>query len=224
MKLYNEVFKFSDGRQIVITQENWDIGYALQEEQLKAKERKFEDASLQYFSEKIWPVLFAPSSGDIPSLEEAFRMATEAPADLDGWYKTVQKINSKWFTYLNHHEDVTVSFSDGSTVVVHDGNVPSIILKLNDLERDAVFINPRDTAGKQAYAVTFYSKFAACSTGDVLSEDEARLLPSEEQDKWYVAVKTVNPHWYEAVVAAQEEYLSAHAAELKKKQRVKPKK
>lgn len=198
MKLRIEDFKFSDGKSIQVSQENWDISMALSEMQRQAKAEPLEDDRLQYFRENIYPVLAACSVGSFPSLEETYGILESKPADVDRWYRLVQDVNPLWFQFHFHNEDQTVEFSDGTKLIVHDANVPSVIMKLRDLETFASE-NPLPEMHKQVFRMTFYARFAACSSGQVPTEEEARNWPSPETNKWYEAVKTVNPHFYDGM-------------------------
>jgi len=66
---------------------------------------------------------------------------------------------------------------------------------------------------------SFYSKLAACSTGDVPTEEEAYLMPSVEREKWYAAVRNVNPQWFVAIDALVKKVEDAEAAEEKKRKK-----
>lgn len=188
----------------------------LSEEQRKAVETPFEDNRLQYFREKIYPVLFAPSSGDVPDLAEAYQMLETMPDQLDRWYMSVQRINSEWFTYLDHNAEEEVIFSDGTKLMVHDGNVPSAIMRIRDLEQEAQD-KPHDDLKKQVFRATFYPKLAACSNGgSVPDEETARTMPTAETNMWYESVCRVNPHWFQVLHDLKKE---VDAQELKKKRK-----
>lgn len=218
-KLKTEEITFSNGKHLTISQENWDISVTLSEEQRKAAENPLEDKRLQYFREKIYPVLFAPSSGDVPDLNEAYRMLETAPIDLDRWYMTVQEVNSGWFSYLNHNPEEEVVFSDGTKLMVHDGNVPTAIMRIRDLE-EAAQDKPYDDLKKQIFRSTFYPKLAACSNGgNVPDEETARTMPSIETNIWYEAVNRVNPHWFQAMHELKKEVDAVQLKKNKKRQR-----
>jgi hypothetical protein len=97
--------------------------------------------------------------------------------------------------------------------------------RLGDLENDAIARNlaelaqhngnpfTKDEERARSFRVGFYPKMAACSTGDIPSEDEALHMPSAELDKWWTAAKECNPRWFE--VFKDIEKMSE--SELKKK-------
>lgn len=215
MKLRTEEVKLKNGKTITITEENWAISMTLSEERRKAIEKPLEDGRLQYFREEIYPLLSAPASGDVPSLEAAYAMVEDAPAELDEWYEAVQRINPNWFQWLQHHDTEKVVFSDESSLYVTDGNVPSGFMKIRDLENSTP-LNDEDTRA-QIFRMVFYPKLAACSIGDVPSVIEARdAMPTDELNKWYEAVCRVNPHWFKAL---QDLQVESEAETLKKKRR-----
>src|SRR3990167_2309609 len=173
MKLRIEKFLFSDGQTIEVSAENWDISMALNEAQRQAKKKPLEDARLQYFRENIYIVLASCSSGPVPDLSTAYAMLETNPADLDGWYRLVQEINAGWFAFHDHNPDETVIFSDETKLMIRDGNLPSVIVKLWDMEAWAQ-ANPLPEIHKQVFRSTFYPKMAACSSGQVPEEEAAR--------------------------------------------------
>jgi hypothetical protein len=213
MKLRTEEVKFKNGKTITITQENWDVSMMLSEEQRKAAENPLENKRLQYFREKLYPVLFAPSSGDVPAMDEVYAMLETSPDDLNEWYKAVQRINPGWFQWLHHHDSEAVTFSDETALYVVDANVPVGIMKIRDMEEIAQD-HPADSVIKQIFRSTFYPKLAACSFGEVPDEESARLMPTEETNKWYEAVCRVNPHWFKPLLDLKAE---VDAQEIKKK-------
>ena len=213
MKLLTEVLTFENKKKLTVSQSNWDISMTLEEEQRKALENPNEDKRLQYFREKIYPVIFSPSSGNVPGLEEAYRMIENAPGDLDKWYLAVQKLNPEWFTWHNHNLTEEIVFSDKSKLLVVDGNVPTGIMRIRDLEEYAQE-NPLDDLKKQVFRMQFYPKLAGCSLGDVPDEETARTMPTAEINRWYEAVNRVNPHWFAGLLELSKE---AQAAQLKKK-------
>ena len=215
MKLNTKEYTFKDGKAIVISQESWDVSMTLSEEQRKAVDSPLDDKRMQFFREKIYPVLFAPASGDVPSMEESYAMLETNPADLDGWYKTCQIINPTWFTHTRHNESEEVVFSDGSTVTVNDGNVPSAIMRIRDLEEYAGE-HPAENLIGQVFRSTFYPKLAACSSGDVPDEDTARKMPTVETNKWYEAVNRVNPQWFQSLHDLKDQ---VDAEQIKKKRK-----
>ncbi len=105
-----------------------------------------------------------------------------------------------------------VVFSDGSVLIVQEESWDCAML-LEEMERQARE-NPSDDPKTQLFRQMFYPKLAACSSGDVPSEEEARAMPSEQLDKWYEAAKRVNPKWFAAIVALTKE---AEKAEEKKR-------
>ena len=110
-----------------------------------------------------------------------------------------------------------VVFSDGSNLVVSESNW-DIAMKLSQLENQAQD-NPHENNDIQLFRVAFYPKLVACVVkGDAPTEEEARSMPETELDKWYMAVKEMNPKWFAAVDEAVSE---ADQAKKKKRRRMK---
>lgn len=106
-----------------------------------------------------------------------------------------------------------VVFSDGSCLTVSQESW-DIAMRLEEMERVARE-EPLPDVKAQIFREMFYPKLAACSSGDVPTEEEARAMPSEELDKWYEAVKRVNPKWFVVFDVLTEE-----AKKEEKKRRV----
>lgn len=64
---------------------------------------------------------------------------------------------------------------------------------------------PASMIRKHNYSATIYPKLAACSTGDVPSEEEALRMPVSELNRWYLAAKNVNPDWFRIFEEIAEE-------------------
>jgi len=92
-----------------------------------------------------------------------------------------------------------VTFRDKKQVTVSEENwnIGTLLTKLNE---DAAK-EPVDNVNDQVFRQVFYPKLAACSSGDVPSEEEAKQMPSMELDKWYEAVRRVNPQWFAGIDA-----------------------
>jgi hypothetical protein len=55
---------------------------------------------------------------------------------------------------------------------------------------------PTKLQKRQNFRLAIYPKMAACSSGDVLNEEEAHKMPASELNKWYNAAKFCNPDWF----------------------------
>lgn len=111
-----------------------------------------------------------------------------------------------------------VIFSDGSCLTVSEENWDTA-MRLSELESEAQAA-PLEDPRAQLFHSMFYPKLAACSSGDVPTEVEARQMPSAELDKWYAVVKRLNPQWFAVIDALTKE---AQAAEKKRRHRKRPK-
>jgi len=87
-----------------------------------------------------------------------------------------------------------VKFRDGSQLIVYEENqvIAEYILELEQ-EADA---NPHQDAARQLFRKVFYSKLVACSAGDVPTDEQARIMPAVELNKWIAAVRRINPSWF----------------------------
>jgi hypothetical protein len=203
MQVQSFEYQFRDGRVITITQENWEIGTRLSVLRQNAKEQLTGDARVDYFRQNFWPLLSAGASGQMPTVDEAYAMLETDPEQIDDWYKFTQSVSPDWFVIKHHNDPKDVVFTDGSKLTVIDANIPSVIMKLFDLEAEAN-ANPHTDLNKQVFRMSFYVRMKACSIGNVPTEDEARTWRSSETDKWYQAVNQVNPHFFEQLIALQE--------------------
>ena len=95
----------------------------------------------------------------------------------------------------------TVTFRDGTTLTVMEANW-AVSIKLTDLEEQARQ-NPHPDAVTQKLKSNVYPKLAACSLGEhIPTLEETAAMPSRELDKWFLAVKRMNPDWFEMADAA----------------------
>lgn len=105
-----------------------------------------------------------------------------------------------------------VKFRDGTELTVTEANW-AVSIKLQELEEQANK-NPPEDAKLRAFSLALYPKLLACSSGIVPSMEEALEMPSTELDKWYFAVKRINPDWFTALDEAE-----AKEAALEKKEK-----
>jgi len=96
----------------------------------------------------------------------------------------------------------TVEFRDGTKITVTEENWDiGTRLELMERElRESKGVTPEEYARR-----SLYNRMAACSSGDVPTEAEARQWPSAELDKWYFAAKRINPGWFAAFDAAVDQ-------------------
>lgn len=104
-----------------------------------------------------------------------------------------------------------VEFRDNTSVTVTERNWETDA-RIVALETEAEQ-NPLEDQQRQFFHLYVYPKLAACSTGDVPSEEDAYDMPSGEREKWWDAAKRVNPKWF----APMEEAAEKITAEMLKK-------
>ena len=69
-------------------------------------------------------------------------------------------------------------------------------MRLQALEKQAIE-NPVADMDQQTFNKGLYPKLLACSSGDVPTLEDALQMPSTELDKWFFAVKRLNPDWFD---------------------------
>jgi hypothetical protein len=121
-----------------------------------------------------------------------------------------------------------VEFRDGTKLTVTeatweaDMRVGTMELKAQERSKELVISKGENLVEADISWMTFfrdfYPKLAACSTGNVPTEEEAYNMPSEERDKWYAAAHNVNPLWFKALDAVLKS-LNTSEKEQKKKRR-----
>jgi len=103
IKPKTQVVKFSDGSQLEISEENWDIAGILNRLEEEARELPpLEDINSQIFRLRFYPRMKAAVvKGEIPTEEEARKMPS---AQLDLWYRAVYELNPHWWAGDNAAE------------------------------------------------------------------------------------------------------------------------
>ena len=221
-------FTFSDGRQVVVHEANWDIATekSAQESQARTDKAKLNgsgdpakaklygsgDPALLYFREMIYPYLGPCTSGMVPSVEDAMQLPS---ADLDGWLEVVRVVNSDWLPPTEETEE-SIEFRDGSKLTVLPTTRPSVLMRLQRLELQADQGTPETTVTAETFRLLYYPKMAGCSIGDVPTLEAARDLPESELDKWYGAVRRVNPSLFRPLEQMAEANQAAMEATEKK--------
>lgn len=103
-----------------------------------------------------------------------------------------------------------VTFRDGTELTVMEANWAAT-MRLQELEERAGE-TPLADIQEQIFNLAIYPKLVACSSGTIPTLQEALAMPTSELDKWYFAVKRINPTWFEALEEAsrknREEYLA----------------
>ncbi len=127
-----------------------------------------------------------------------------------------------------------LEFRDGTSLTVSEATWLEDT-KLLELEDQARLVNDAETKAAegreltrleqkvQFFRLNIYPKMAACSTGDVPSEEEARSMPSSELNHWYAACKRVNPDWFSVFEQNMNQTAEQLAAEQKKSGKKPPK-
>jgi hypothetical protein len=191
-------FKFSDGRQVIVQEANWDIAAVRDRivEEVIARRGELKekgDPELLYFHEFYYSSLASCSTGDVPDLQSAFHLPAD---DLDGWYQAVMDTNPQWFLETDQSAQEVVTFRDGRTLTVISANRPSVVMRRLHLETEAER-NAPDKRKIDVFAWYIYPRLAGCTVGDIPSADELRReWPEAEIYKWTDAAKRVNPRWF----------------------------
>jgi hypothetical protein len=90
-----------------------------------------------------------------------------------------------------------VIFRDKTRIVVSEENWETGV-RLIRLQKEASNSDKKhDDLEKEYFRIYTYPKLrAAVTEGTPPTEEEARRMPSKELDKWYTAVKDLNPDWF----------------------------
>lgn len=216
--LQTETVKLSNGREITVSENDWDMSRSLNRLTKEAEQSVNGGTSgMDYFRRHFYPMLSAVSSGDVPTVEEAYALPR---AELDAWYMAVWRMNPDWFseTPPDNFSVESVTLRDGSILeIVEAKGRPSFVIRLAELEEYAL-LYPYDEADAQIFMSVFYPKMAASIVGEPPAEDDMRHWPSSEINKVYEAAKRANPEWFFALDAVSEQ---AQAAAEKKSESLK---
>jgi hypothetical protein len=216
-------FTFTDGREIVVQEANWDIAATrdqIRETALadKAKLNGSGDPELLYFHEVYYSYLASCSTGNVPDLHAAFGLA---PVDLDGWYQVVMDVNPRWFTVTDQSIQEPIEFQDGLTLIIVSAYRPSAVMKRLHLELEAERADPGHL---DVFAWYIYPRLAGCTEGDLPAASELRTQwPETEIYKWTDAARRINPHWFGSPQDA-ESRLQAETLTAEKKSARRPRK
>ena len=208
------------GSSLTVWESSWDISMArtAMEEDARAQKAKLNgsgDPDFLFFFEAIYAPLAACSTGDVPTVEQAYQLPPDA---WDRWYETARAVDPDTFGD-EVIEPETVELRDGSKITILPSYLPSVQMQLQRLERLA---NEAQAEGESVSTVTFrllyYPRLAACSTGDVPSMDEARSeWPTAELDRWYQAARRTNPRLFLPLEEIALQNQEAAEAQQKKK-------
>ncbi len=208
-------YTFTDGRQVVVHEANWDIAAErdrIIEDARQRKSQKGSDQELLYFQEIYYSYLAPCSSGDVPDLGAAFCLP---PDDLDGWYQAVIDTNPSWFLTVDRSFQEVVKFRGGLRLTVVSGMRPSSVMRRMHLELEAERV-----AGEGSLDIFLwyiYPRLAGCTRGAVPSADELRHeWPESEIYKWTDVARRGTPSWFSSPQQAAEQ-VQAEAAEAEKK-------
>ncbi len=127
-----------------------------------------------------------------------------------------------------------VEFRDGTSLTVSEATwlEDTKLLEYEDAARLTNDVELKKAEGRtlsrieqkvQFFRLNIYPKLAACSSGDVPSEEEARQMPSSELNRWYAACKRVNPDWFSVFEQAMNQTAEQLAEEQKKSGKKPPK-
>jgi hypothetical protein len=118
-----------------------------------------------------------------------------------------------------HTEPETVIFRDGSTVTVYPAYLPSVLMRMHQLDQDAEQGPAEEAVSAVTFRVLYYPKLAGCSTGAVPTLEQARSeWPTAELDRWYGAARRVNPQLFLPL----EEIALANQARIEQAQKKRP--
>jgi hypothetical protein len=189
------------GLSLVIWESSWETSMARSAMEVEARKQReaLSDPKdpavldLLFFQEKIYATLAACSTGDVPTVEQAYQL----PPDVwDAWFEAARAVDPDSFID-ERAEPETVTFRDGSSVTVHPAYLPSAMMKVYQLDQEAEQGPADEAVSAVTFRVLYYPKLAGCSTGDVPTLEQARSeWPTVELDRWYAAARRVNPELF----------------------------
>lgn len=115
--------------------------------------------------------------------------------------KTSGKAKEELAAFLEENkvtDDPTVPIEvivKGRKITVHPGTF--VMALRREMLRKAIVEKPSESVEEQVARYNFYAPMAACSTGDVFTEEEFLRLDETVVDVWYQAVVSRNPNWFE---------------------------
>lgn len=189
--------KLSNGNSLVVWQANYDMSLDRDTIEQQAREERIKqngsgDKAILFFQEVIFSGLSAFSTGDIPSLHDAFKLS---PDDLDNWHLEIAQLNPGLYI-VKEYRQKEIKIGDRSIIVL--SNRPSVMMKRVALEVEAESKPATGNIKKDFFIVSQYPRMAGCSIGDVPTSQEALTdLTIEELDIWYTAAKEMLPAWFE---------------------------
>lgn len=186
------------GSSLIVWEASWETSMAQSAMETEARTLKEKlsgspDPDRLYFHEFIYAPLAAASTGEVPTLDQAFELPS---SELDAWYEVVREVDPE-----NYGEErtvpETVTFRDGSTLTILPAYLPSVMMRLHRLEREAEALPASESVTTETFRQIYWPRLAACSIGDLPTMEEARTQwPTSELDKWYQAARRVNPQLF----------------------------
>jgi hypothetical protein len=192
----------SDGRKITACEANHIMSRKLQlmEDEIKKNPPK---TPADMYMDALYPTLACYSKGDIPTRDEALKMATDTPQDFDLWFCSVRALNPSKFAVRGGEKDKTrsVVLRDGSKItVINSANHPSFVFRAQAVHDEVVRQSGSDDPELMVFKTLFYPAMAACSVGDVPNPEQVDNWPETELAKWYAACEEENPSLFPASV------------------------
>lgn len=205
---------------ITVWEANWDMTEAPEQINKLAKQTRASlngtgHTVLMDFYESVYPWLAGHTTGEVPTYEQAFALGDR---ELDEWYLAVRETNPHLFPN-QLPDNITVSFRDGSQLVIQPAHLPSVLRRMFTQEQEAKsFLEEHPDDVREFARRRLYDKMACCSIGNVPSFKELMNWPVPEANKWYEAVLKVNSHLFlTATEVVEKEEQEALADTAKKK-------
>lgn len=196
MQILTKTIDLMDGTSLTVHEADGSYDAKVADQELKAERMESADKTLMFFARTYYPILYACTRAECPTLEKAYAMGD----DLDLWYAAVLEVNVDLLKQLpEKKESRALAFRDDTQIQVHASrDLPSFMIRLHRLEQEAED-NPPADPNEISFRLIFYPKIAACSTGDVPSADQAVLFPRIELARWTTIVMEQNPQWFEVL-------------------------
>lgn len=189
-----------NGRTLLVAEAGWDYTFRFKEIDdglLPKLEDPNHNSIFKFFLSNYYALLAACVESDVPAPEEAFTFPRKS---LDDWYWAVWELNEDIIGSPCPTETASeeVVFRDNSKLTVYESHgLPSFVLRLIELEEQAVQHPMQDDPQGQLFQSMFYPKMAAsCNGSNVPDAITVRHWPQSEISKWMEASRRVNPDWY----------------------------
>jgi len=209
-------------KKIAVQEADWNYSFRfseLERELVPLLKDPNHSETFKFFCRNYYSLMASCVVGVSPTPQEAFGLPS---LYLDNWYFAVWETNEDLIgspcPSATEHEEVT--FRDGSSLIIWQSHgLPSFVLKLVELENEAVQNPLEDDPQGQMFVSLFYPKMAASCNGstDVPDALTVRNWPRSEIQKWMDASRRLNPNWYAVTQEEKEKVVAGKKKKVRKR-------